>query len=82
MSANPPQDDNQQRSRDSWAAPVDRLKVSEVPAGATVHAGDAIGGGARPCSNNPEALDWVAPPLGFPPAFFGGDPQFNPTGFF
>lgn len=55
MSANTPQDDNQQRSRESWAAPVDRLKVSEVPAGAT--------------NLNVEGRDLASPMQGFGPVW-------------
>jgi len=36
MTANPTQDDQPQRNRDdNWAAPIDRIKVGEVPTGAT-----------------------------------------------
>src|SRR4051812_40853506 len=36
MTGNPPDQNNPPRNRDdNWAAPIDRLKVSEVPTGAT-----------------------------------------------
>ncbi len=35
MSVDPTDQNNQQRNRDNWAAPIDRIKVSEVPTGAT-----------------------------------------------
>lgn len=35
MTVNPTSDDNQKRNHDNWAAPIDRIKVGEVPIGAT-----------------------------------------------
>jgi hypothetical protein len=56
MTANPSEQSNPQRNRDdNWAAPIDRIKVSEVPAGAT--------------NLNVEGREVVSPMQGFGPVW-------------